>query len=699
MKIIRLKDSEWADNSSSTATMIALTTFGILALELALIRWTSCQIRIFAYFNNVVLIGAFLGMGTGVAIGKKLPGLIHWTLPLLVVASFPLAFSETLGIVNMPFPDKTISLWGGEIGNGLGVFIRNLTIFGVIWLLIVFVFICAGTPLGYLFTQIPALKAYSADLLGSLLGIVIFTAATFFNASPPIWFIIGALPFVWLSRKPLSIAAFCIVIILGWYSIRGAIFSPYNRIDIINNGSKITLNVNRDFHQYMHNVSDDILSSDFLDPKAKAAAIEMRQLYNIPFNINNARGRALIVGAGTGNDVQGALRNGYREIYSVDIDREIIKLGKKLHPEKPYDSPQVIPVVNDARAFFEQYEGQDFDVVCYGFLDSHAMFSSMSSLRLDNFVYTEQGIRSAWEHINNNGHLVITISVYAGQWFYERLFWTIKQATGKEPFSVYLGVHWAATFIVPKDGADIQFDRLSNYIRIYPMGPAKHTRTTSDDWPFLYIRPNHFPWGYLIVLCGILIFTFAMIPSAFGGKSFRRDFDPALFFMGAAFLLIETSGVTSLSLLFGSTWLVNSAIFFGILTTVLAANLFVIHFKLKNELPWFVCLFISAGILHAVNISELNNFSLMTRGIAGGLLYGIPIGFAGIIVSIMLSRASSPAASLGSNLLGAVIGGCLEYSSMVIGLSAIVQIAILLYLTALLFCYKSNKTAAQQLSA
>ena len=38
-------------------------------------------------------------------------------------------------------------------------------------------------------------------------------------------------------------------------------------------------------------------------------------------------------------------------------------------------------------------------------------------------------------------------------------------------------------------------------------------------------------------------------------------FDPILFLMGAAFLLIETRSVTELSLLFGSTWLVNAAVF------------------------------------------------------------------------------------------------------------------------------------------
>ena len=44
-----------------------------------------------------------------------------------------------------------------------------------------------------------------------------------------------------------------------------------------------------------------------------------------------------------------------------------------------------------------------------------------------------------------------------------------------------------------------------------------------------------------------------------------------LFFMGAAFLLLETKNVVQFALLFGTTWFVNSLVFAGILLSVLAA--------------------------------------------------------------------------------------------------------------------------------
>ena len=45
------RDTRWTEGGGSFEIQIALATFGILALELAVIRWTSSQIRIFAYFK------------------------------------------------------------------------------------------------------------------------------------------------------------------------------------------------------------------------------------------------------------------------------------------------------------------------------------------------------------------------------------------------------------------------------------------------------------------------------------------------------------------------------------------------------------------------------------------------------------------------------------------------------------------------
>ncbi len=453
-----IKDTSWINSKYSTGFYIALSTFGILALELALIRWTSTQIRVFAYFNNLVLIAAFWGMGMGVALGRRYPGLVHWTLPALLLLSIPLAFSENLHFVHMPFPDSFISLWGAEKSlEGLLSCILNFATFFVILSLIALVFLFAGSPVGYLFQKMHSLKAYSSDLIGSLLGIITFTIATVFNAGPPIWLGIGSIAFYFISRKPFVLVAFIAIILLGGYSIKGALFSAYNRIDITKDSFSTGIFVNRDFHQIMLDLSDTNING-LPDSQKKEELILARKVYDTPFIVNNVRNRALIVGAGTGNDVQGALRNGYNLVYAIDIDKSIMKLGKIFHPERPYDNNKVIRVVNDARAFFEQYTGEKFDVICYGFLDSHAMFSSMSSLRLDNYVYTEEGIKSAWKHLSKKGHLSITFSVFGGNWIAERLYWTIAKATGQKPLFFYHGLFYGATYLVAPDTANLKYN-------------------------------------------------------------------------------------------------------------------------------------------------------------------------------------------------------------------------------------------------
>lgn len=51
----------------------------------------------------------------------------------------------------------------------------------------------------------------------------------------------------------------------------------------------------------------------------------------------------------------------------------------------------------------------------------------------------------------------------------------------------------------------------------------------------------------------------------------------------------------------------------------------------------------------------------------------------------LLTRAAQPVAALGSNLLGAVLGGCLEYYSMLGGLKSTALMALVLYLGAYLW--------------
>ncbi len=57
-----------------------------------------------------------------------------------------------------------------------------------------------------------------------------------------------------------------------------------------------------------------------------------------------------------------------------------------------------------------------------------------------------------------------------------------------------------------------------------------------------------------------------------------------MFFLGAGFMLLETKGVVHMALLFGSTWMVNSIVFFAILTMILLSNLYVLAIRPRAAL-------------------------------------------------------------------------------------------------------------------
>jgi hypothetical protein len=63
-------------------------------------------------------------------------------------------------------------------------------------------------------------------------------------------------------------------------------------------------------------------------------------------------------------------------------------------------------------------------------------------------------------------------------------------------------------------------------------------------------------------------------------------------------------------------------------------------------------------------------------------MVALPIFFAALIFSSLLRTRSDSASALGWNLLGAIVGGVLEYSSMTVGIRALYLVAALAYVGA-----------------
>ncbi|MBT8061379.1 MAG: class I SAM-dependent methyltransferase, partial [Gammaproteobacteria bacterium] len=605
-----------AFRSIPTHVHIGILTFAILCLELTLIRWTGGQMRAFAYFANIVLIGAFLGLGLGCGLGRKGKDLLGWTFPLLLLLSVPLALAESLNITNLHFPDRSVALWGGEgINASPAEVVRNLAIFLGVWALIVAVFFCLGTRLGRLFRDAgpkKSLKAYSWDLGGSIAGVVAFAVLTVSSSPPAAWFLFSLVPLLWIGFSRTALLCFPLILALAYHSHGEAIYSPYNRIDVIHQdeGSiHYKLRVNRDFHQVIHDLRTE--SVEQLSGKQRSEADFFKRVYDLPFALLEGGESALIVGAGTGNDAAAALRNGYSDVTAVDIDPLILDLGSELHPEQPYQNGAK-PVVRDARAYFATAEPESFDLVSFGLLDSHAMVASMSSLRIDNFVYTRQSIEQAWALVKPGGALVISFSVFSGEWIANRLRWTIFEATGQDPVTIFHGMHYGLTFFVNKGATQINSAAVGEFESLALSYPQQAVRISDDDWPFLYTRPGVFPWLYLGVL------ALVVLTSVVGTRIFYREeneksaWDPAMFFLGAGFLLLETRGITAMSVLAGSTWIVNAAVFLGVLSMALLATLLVRVYSGFNSKLLFGLLIASCIGLYFFELGALNQFDVLT---------------------------------------------------------------------------------------
>jgi hypothetical protein len=96
--------------------------------------------------------------------------------------------------------------------------------------------------------------------------------------------------------------------------------------------------------------------------------------YNVPYHFYANPPSVLVLGAGMGNDVAAALRNGAGHVVAVEINPLVQHLGRDYHFERPYSSPRVTPVVNDARSYIENSH-EKFDLIVYSLLDSHTNIS------------------------------------------------------------------------------------------------------------------------------------------------------------------------------------------------------------------------------------------------------------------------------------------------------------------------------------
>jgi hypothetical protein len=321
----------------------------------------------------------------------------------------------------------------------------------------------------------------------------------------------------------------------------------------------------------------------------------------------------------------------------------------------------------------------------FGLLDSHTQLSDYSNMRIDNFVYTEESFREARALLAPNGVVFVKFQVNH-PWLGRRLAEMLTDIFGKSP-AVFLanssyGVG-ATCFAASTSGqvearlaADPELHQFVDghrpaFLNLPPVA------VTTDDWPYLYQKGPSIPsiFFLLSMLVALLAVSFYLqIPEA-------RTRVPSLFFfsMGAGFLLLETQVVSRLALYFGTTWQVNGIVIAAILAALLIAN----YLTEKLPQPWprsWTLGFLLFGLVVAYFFPfHRIPGSAAAVGAMAALIFAVPVFFAGLLFAAEFRSVDSPAAALGANMLGAVVGGLLENASLVIGMKALLLIAVLLY--------------------
>ena len=679
----------------ANAGRLLLCGLSALFWELVLIRWLGASIRIVAYFSNLVLISAFFGLGVGALTTRFAIRLERAIAPLTALVVMLGLWLGRLWHTNPSGGDEYIWI-GAPLGIPSPGDASSRILSAGLMLVLVYgltaaVFAAFGQYMGRLFRTHPPLVAYSLEIAGSVLGIALFSALSWAQTSPSVWFAVGTLLLVPLLPRRLpdgAVAALVgvLIVVATHGESRRFVWSPYYRIAVeplssvrekgssrfVEFGETLghVLTVNNDYHQMMLDLRPRQSEHAFLSG--------WRSFYDAPYRSYQGLsplppGDVLVVGAGTGNDVAAALRRTDRRVTAVEIDPAIAGLGRRLHAERPYDDPRVVLVIDDARSFFQRAPSGRYAIVVFGFLDSHRLLSAFSTVRLDNFIYTEQAMAEVRRILVPGGRVALSFASNQ-RWIHERLLALLDRS-----FSRPTG------FTVDTAGYANGVLYLNERSEPKPLS-SRPALVPTDDWPFLYLRERTIPGHNLLFLVvAVAMSAAALLLLPRGERRLRLPY----FLLGAAFFLLETSNVVRMALLYGSTWWVNSIVFAGILLLVLLGNLTAARFRV----PLGACvaplalLILTAALVPA---DLLLSLAPWPRALVAVLIFLGPVYFGGLMFARLIEREKHLYEAYGSNVLGAVVGGTAEYLSLILGYRFLLALALLSYLAVFLLLRRAK---------
>jgi len=647
----------------SPRVRLVLASALMLFVELALIRWTSSNNLYLVHLTNFVLLASFLGIGLGFLRGSR-GGDLFPLAPILLatLVAFVLAFPVRTGTT-------TAGGWALVGTFGAPPMPRWLSL-AIIFLLTVATLGTLAQEVARTFGHFPPLDAYRLDIGGSLLGIVTFAGLSFLRMPPLAWAVVSAAVFLVLlgprirARRWLPAAGIAATVaLLALESTVGTFqWSPYYKIHTETaSGGNVRIDVNNTPLQTTASVQQITKDSPF---------------YLYPYTYAGRHDDVLVIGAGTGNDVAVALSKGAQRVDAVEIDPALVQIGRDRHPDRPYSDPRVSVHVDDGRAFMERTDAR-YDLVLFALPDSATIVTGQSALRLENYLFTTQALTRARSLLRPGG--TFAMYNYYEPWLLDRYANTIRTVYGTAP-CVQLGpTHGQRQQAVLslRDDASTGGCTTTWTPRVGELEPSV------DDRPFPYLGTRTIPSFYLGMLALVLLASLVLV-RVVGGPIKQMAPYTDLFFMGVAFLLLETKNVVQFALLFGTTWAVNAAVFAGVLLSVLAAIEVARRVRIARPLWLYAALLAALTLAWVVPGDLLLDLAPVPRFVAGVTIAFLPIFIANLLFAVRFKGVGSSTTAFGASLLGAMVGGALEYLALILGFNALLVVVALCYSLAFL---------------
>jgi Spermine/spermidine synthase domain len=647
----------------SARVRLVLASALMLFVELALIRWTSSNNLYLVHLTNFVLLASFLGIGLGFLRGNRGRDLFPLAPVLLaVLVGFVLTFPVRTGTTNSGGWALTGAFGAAPLPRWL-----SLT---VIFLLTVAALGTVAQEVARTFSRFPPLDAYRLDIGGSLLGIVAFAGLSFLRMPPLAWALVSATVFLVLlgarvrsMRWLPAVGVATTVLVLGLESVVGPFqWSPYYKIRTETaSGGNVRIDVNNTPLQTTASVEQITKDSPF---------------YLYPYTYAGAHDDVLVIGAGTGNDVAVALSQGAKRVDAVEIDPALVQIGRDRHPDRPYSDPRVTVHVDDGRAFMER-TSSTYDLVLFALPDSATIVTGQSALRLENYLFTTQALERARSLLDPGG--TFAMYNYYEPWLLDRYANTIRTVYDTAP-CVQLGpTHGQRQQAV----LSLRDDASTGGCPTTWTPVVGDLEPSVDDRPFPYLGTRTIPTFYLWML-GLVLLASLVLVRVVGGPLRQMAPYADLFFMGVAFLLLETKNVVQFALLFGTTWAVNAAVFTGVLVSVLAAVEVARRVRIARPVWLYAVLLAALALAWLVPGDLLLELSPVPRFVVGVTIAFLPIFLANLLFAVRFRGVGSSTTAFGANLLGAMVGGALEYLALVLGFNSLLVLVAICYGLALL---------------